>query len=88
MDELKLPGYKCVGTTRSNRVTKKCPLMNVKQMDSKSCGYYDPVTVQLNSADIMLTRWKDNTVVTVASTVFGAEPTGKVRRWTKAISKI
>ena len=31
MDELKRPGYKCVGTTRSNRVTKECPLMNVKK---------------------------------------------------------
>ena len=54
MDELKRPGYKCVGTTRSNRVTKECPLMNVKQMDSKSCGYFDPAKVQSNCADIML----------------------------------
>ena len=54
MEELKRPGYKCVGKTRSNRVTKECPLMNVKKMDSKSCGYYDPATVQSNSADITL----------------------------------
>ena len=36
MEELNFRGYECVGTIRFNRVAKEC-----KQMDSKSCVYYD-----------------------------------------------
>ena len=39
MEELKCHEYE--STIGSNRVAKECPLTNVKQMDSKSCVYYD-----------------------------------------------
>ena len=37
----------------------------------------------MESSNIVITRWKDNSVVTVASTVDGEQPLGSVKRWSK-----
>ena len=36
---------------------------------------------------LLLTRWKDNSAVTLASTVLGSHPTSKVRRYSRAQKK-
>jgi hypothetical protein len=81
LDELSLRGIAATGTIRVNRV-EKCPLTDPKQMKKFARGHYD---YRLDkSSNIMLVRWHDNSVVTMASNCHGVNPIGKVKRWSAA----
>lgn len=85
--ELKSRGYNCTGTIRANRLGKDCPLTDVKKFAKMQRGYTEVATADLSGDKILLSRWKDNSVVTVASTRFAANPEGTVKRWCKTDKK-
>lgn len=85
--ELAKRGYDGTGTIRDNRLDKNCPLPSIAQIDKKERGTASSVSGKIHSKDIKVTRWKDNAVVTVCSTIHGENPTGKVKRWSKKDNK-
>lgn len=88
LNELQTRGYNCTGTVRSNRVGQGCPLMNSAVIDKRKVrGYMQTATARTKNNKISLTRWKDNAVVTVASTLYGQSPIGTSSRWSKAEKK-
>ncbi|PSN29376.1 hypothetical protein C0J52_28083 [Blattella germanica] len=65
---------------RENRVPKDCPISFSAAIKKKKRGEIEYCT---NDDGILITRWVDNAVVTVASTCHGAEPVNKY--WQKTI---
>ena len=59
------------GTVRANR-TGNAPLQAVDDMKKEARGNSD--VFDDNKSNVTLVRWKDNKVVTVASTLYGKEP--------------
>ena len=68
------------GTVRANR-TENAPLQAVDDMKKGVRGNSD--VVNDNKSNVTLVRWKDNKVVTVASTLYGKEPMKRARRYIK-----
>ena len=68
------------GTVRANR-TENAPLQALDDMKKKERGSSD--VVNDNKSNVTLLRWKDNKVVTVASTLYGKEPMKRARRYMK-----
>ena len=60
-------GIPATGTVQANR-TKKVPLQAVDDMNKQARGISDVVNDQ--KSNVTLIRWKDNKVVTVASTLY------------------
>ena len=79
---LKSKGIAATGTVRSNR-TENSPLISVEEMKKKPGGTCDVVNDRKSNGMVTLVWWKDNNIVTVASTVFGKEPISKVSRFIK-----
>ena len=77
---LKGNGMAATGTIRANR-TENAPLQAVDDMKKKARGSSD--VVNDNKSNVTLIRWKDNKVVTVASTLYGKEPMKRARRYIK-----
>ena len=77
---LKGNGIAATGTVRANR-TENAPLQAVDDMKKKARGSSD--VVNDNKSNVTLVRWKDNKVVTVASTLYGKEPMKRARRCIK-----
>ena len=69
------------GRVRMNRV-ENAPLKPVKEMEKLERGSADVVVDK--KANIAFVRWKDNKVVTVASSAFGLHPMTKAKRYIKA----
>lgn len=78
-------GYQATGTVRDNRLPKNIPLPTKKTMAKRTRGSYDSI-IDKNDG-IIIVRWVDNSVVTVASTCFGLEPVANVRRFSQAEKK-
>nr|CAD7434929.1 unnamed protein product [Timema monikensis] len=78
LEELKSKGHYCTGTIRSNRI-EKASLEEASTLKKKVRSSYSQLT-DTNSG-ITLIRYHDNSIVTVASTLRGAKPIGKARRW-------
>ena len=78
--ELRALGLHGTGTVRQNRVPSD-PLRSVDKMKKKNRGYSE--SAESEDGSIKLTRWKDNQVVTVLSTVYGVEPEDGAQRWSK-----
>lgn len=70
--------YFCTGTIRDNR-TKSAPLMDVRTMKKKERGSLDFVFDKNN--EMLVARWNDNSVVTIASNHEPIEPMHRVKRW-------
>ena len=85
--ELLQRGYNRIGTIRQNRMGKNCPLKDVKSLSKENRGAYEGAKATLNENEVLVTRWKDNAVLTLASTLFGVEPLGSKRRWSKTEKK-
>lgn len=83
---LKNRGYRGTGTIRENRISKNCTLTEKKQLQKKERGEYEGVIEK--ETGVMLVRWLDNSVVTVASTVYGISPITHVKRYSQAQRKI
>ena len=74
-------GIAATGTLRANR-DGKAPLKAIKEMEKQPRGTHDSVVDK--TSNVCLTRWKDNKVVTVASTFTGSNPVGSTRRFVRA----
>ncbi|XP_046689118.1 piggyBac transposable element-derived protein 3-like, partial [Homalodisca vitripennis] len=73
------------GTVRINRLPKDCPLSSKKDMQNESRGSFQ---CKIEKEDgIFVARWKDNSVVTVASTSYGIEPIASVKRFSQSEKK-
>lgn len=81
IDHLTSEGIGIVGTIRANRV-ERCPLKPVDQMKKEIRGSMDYKT-DINSG-LIIVRWNDNSVVTLASNFIGVDPTTYARRWSKS----
>ena len=78
--------YQCryVGTARENRVGNP-PITASHELNKKQV---ERGTLDYSSTDgILVTRWKDNKVVTMVSTDAGIEPMGAVRRYDRKEKK-
>jgi hypothetical protein len=87
LHELHTKGYEGTGTLRANRLEKSCTLRSSDSFYKCDRGEYDSVTGKFEDTDIRVTRWKDNAIVTVASTLLGENPINTVRRWSKKDNK-
>ena len=77
---LKRNDMAATGTIRANR-TDNAPLQAVDDMKKEARGAFD--VVNDNKSNLKLVRWKDNKVVTVASTLYGKEPMKRACRYIK-----
>lgn len=82
---LRFLGYGAVGTIREDLIPKSCPLLNKKSFSKKKRGEYRHV-LEKNSG-ILLVRWLDNSVVTMASIDAGVSPLGSVKRFSQTGKK-
>ena len=74
MENLSEAGFGAIGTIRVN-IIDKCPLIAVNTLKNQPRGAMDH---QLDStSNIVMVRWSDNSVVTLASTVYGVNPLSK-----------
>lgn len=84
--QLKSLGYNGTGTLRENRLPNSCPLKQKKKETAKlGRGYMASKSVQ--GSDIHVTKWVDNSVVSVASTVYGMSPVTKALRYSAVEQK-
>ena len=77
---LKESGIAATGTVQANR-TEKAPLQAVDDMKKQARGISDYVNDKKSNGTLVC--WKDNKVVTVASTFYGKEPTKRARCYIK-----
>ena len=77
---LKETGVTATGTVRANR-TEKAPLKAVDDMKKQARRISDVVNDKKSKVTLVL--WKDNEVVTVASTLHGKEPMKRARCYIK-----
>lgn len=85
MCRLSALGYFATGTIRDNR-TNHATLMDVRTMMKKPRGTSD-FTFDKNN-DIVMARWNDNSVVTIASNHEPIEPMSHVKRWDRKNRKM
>lgn len=71
---------RATGTIRENRL-KKCPIGDHKIMKKASRGYFDFRFDKNN--EILIVKWVDNSICTMATNYDTIEPLSKVRRWSK-----
>lgn len=77
---LKSLGYNGTGTMRENRLPKDCPLKEKKKETIKlGRGYMSSKSIE--GLNVHVTKWVDNSVVTVASTVYGMKPVTTALRY-------
>lgn len=84
--ELNNRGYGVTGTLRENRFPKDCPLTEKKAMSKLERGTFESAISK--DEGIIVARWMDNAVVTVASTSCGIQPVTMVKRYSKSQKKI
>nr|CAH7735590.1 unnamed protein product [Callosobruchus chinensis]CAH7735593.1 unnamed protein product [Callosobruchus chinensis] len=80
-------GYSATGTMRENRVPKNCPIKPVKSMKKEKRGVFEYATTKVDGSSVIITRWMDNSVVTVASTCHEVNPITSTKRYSVAEKK-
>lgn len=86
LSHLKNRGFHATGTIRENRIPKSCPLLSKKELKKQKRGYYIS-SIEKNHG-VILVKWVDNSVVTVASTLHGVNPITTVNRYSSLEKKI
>lgn len=79
---LKARGYNATGTMRDNRIPKGVPIKKKQDLKDEVRGTF--VTTKMKETGIRVTKWVDNSVVTVASTCYGVNPTSTAKRYMKS----
>ncbi|KAG6461481.1 hypothetical protein O3G_MSEX012654 [Manduca sexta] len=64
-----------------------CKLSTEKIMIKKERGYSEEYVADVNGIDVSTVAWKDNKIVSLASTFAGQKPESDVRRWDKQNSR-
>ena len=75
------------GTMRDNRIDKKAPLLSKVSVNKKPSGYAQTISASVDDKKLFLTRWKNNLVITVASSSYSSMPMEDADRWSKAAKK-
>ncbi|CAH1955263.1 unnamed protein product [Acanthoscelides obtectus] len=83
--ELTSRGLKCTGTLRENRLSD-CPLEKSSMFKKKSRGSFDYRLEEYQNN--IVSKWNDNSVVTVASDVTSPFPTQQVKRFSQKEKKM
>jgi hypothetical protein len=81
MNRLKAKGIRATGTIRENR-QKNCPLQASKIMDKNERGSCDHRFDTNN--ELLVVKWKDNSVCSMATNHDFIEPFNNVKRWSRA----
>lgn len=84
IDELGKRGFKATGTIRENRVSK-CPLPTNKEMQKLPRGSHKFKSSR--AEQIIVCKWHDNSVVTVASNDAKVNPVNKIKRFSQKEKK-
>ncbi|XP_063634940.1 piggyBac transposable element-derived protein 3-like [Cydia splendana] len=79
-------GILSLGTIRRNRIPD-CKLSSEKVIKKKERGYSEEYVADVNGVEVSTVVWKDNKVVTLASTFAGQNPISDVSRYDKKQSK-
>lgn len=82
---LKQRGYHGTGTIHDNRIPKDCPLPNKAVM--KKIERDKAVAATEKRRWNPICKWVDNNVVSVASTVYGLQPTIRIKRFCRKLRK-
>ncbi|KAJ8927521.1 hypothetical protein NQ314_020023 [Rhamnusium bicolor] len=85
LSNLKALGYGVTGAIRNNRVPKNCPSPSRAIMKKMARGEYIHTLDKTNG--ILLDRWAENNIVSMASTIYGISPLGKVKLYSQAQKK-
>ena len=85
--ELKNSNKNGTGTMRDNRIDKKSPLLSKFSVNKKPRGYAQTISASVNDKKLFLTMWKDNSVITVASSSYSSMPMGDADCWSKVAKK-
>lgn len=80
MATLSKMSVRATGTVRENR-TARCPLSSVKSVSKEQRGFHDHRFDTANK--VLLVRWHDNSVVTIATNYDTVIPMASCRRWSK-----
>ena len=84
LSELSQRKLKATGTIRENR-TSNCPLLDTKSMKKTDRGSYD---FRLSKEEnIVVCKWNDNSVVSIASNALSVRPTHNVTRYSQTLKK-
>ena len=78
LNEFQARGHGATGTIRSNRV-EKCPISNTKTFSKQRRGSEEHFLDE--DGQIILVRWCDNGVVSIASNQHGLQPIKRVERY-------
>lgn len=85
MTSLRKRGYGVTGTVRKNRFPKDLPLPTKTEMEKKDRGSF--ASAISKDDGYIIARWKDNAVVTMASTTYGVQPLSSASRYSKTDKK-
>ncbi|CAK1582202.1 unnamed protein product [Parnassius mnemosyne] len=86
LEYLAKEGILGLGTIRRNRIPD-CKLSSEKEIMKKDRGYSEEYIADVNGVDVSTVVWKDNKLVTLASTFTGLNPISEVRRYDKKNSR-
>ncbi|CAG5045378.1 unnamed protein product [Parnassius apollo] len=86
LEYLAKEGILGLGTIRRNRIPD-CKLSSEKEIMKKDRGYSEEYIADVNGVDVSTVVWKDNKLVTLASTFAGLNPISEVRRYDKKNSR-
>ena len=79
--ELDRKCYNGTGTIRENHIDENCPISKTTNSVKKESRWYsDCVAGRIGNSDFMVTIWKDNSVVTMASTAQVETTFGNAKR--------
>ena len=82
--ELQIRGYNCIGIIKSNRIPGNCGLTDSKVFNRKERGSFKTTLGSTeNNQTLCIARWKDNSFVTVASSLCDTKSNTNLRRLCK-----
>ena len=84
LQALRQEGWYGTGTVRANRMAR-CPVKPEKEMKKEGRGAMEEIV--LGADELVIVRWLDNNIVSMASNLVGIGEIGHARRWSKAESR-
>lgn len=84
LHELQNRNLKATGTVRENRVSK-CPLPSNQELKKTERGMF--VSKSSITENILVCKWNDNSVVTVASNALSIDPLHKIKRYSRHLKR-
>ena len=79
LNYLKSLQFGATGTIRQNRIPKSCPVLDNKAMKKKPSGSHD----YASTGQVVIVKWKDNQVVSIASTAHDVAPLSSTSRYSR-----